>query len=73
MRQETEWVETIEAGGNIMVDIMDSKPLSTLIHFRPIGNCPNLYGSNVAKRMADDFTIILINRKVTPFLMNRSL
>jgi len=63
LRQETEWVETVEAGWNVLVDIMDSKLLSTLIHFSPTGNRPNLYGSNVAKRMADEITLFLSNRK----------
>jgi UDP-GlcNAc3NAcA epimerase len=62
VRQETEWVETVDAGWNVLVDIMDSKLLSTLIKFNPTDNCPNLYGSNVAKRMVDEIALFLSNR-----------
>lgn len=51
LRPETEWVETVEAGWNILLDINDPKLVSKIQDFNPNGEKPNLYGVDVAITM----------------------
>lgn len=51
LRSETEWVETVEAGWNILMDIGDDGLVEKILNFNPKGERPALYGKDVAKRM----------------------
>ena len=54
LRPETEWMETLEAGWNILLDIKDKDLLEKIQNFNPDSHRPDLYGKNVAKRMVDE-------------------
>lgn len=54
VRPETEWVETVEAGWNLLVDIEDEDFIEIVETFQPSGKRPELYGKNVAKRMVEE-------------------
>ena len=51
VRPETEWVETVEAGWNILANIEDEGFREVIEGFEPTGERPELYGRDVAKRM----------------------
>ncbi len=53
MRPETEWVETVNAGCNILVDPGDGDALSIIRSFSPKGDWPDIFGKRVALRMAE--------------------
>jgi UDP-N-acetylglucosamine 2-epimerase len=48
LREETEWVETIEAGWNRVVGINPDLILDTLLNWFPNGERPNIYGDGCA-------------------------
>ena len=53
IRTETEWVETVKAGWNILVN-PDVPNLSEIIEsFIPVGNQNKIFGENVAERMVE--------------------
>lgn len=54
LRPETEWVETVEAGWNILLDVTDPNLAEKIADFRPSGKRPDLYGSDVAKKMVEE-------------------
>ncbi|MEQ8578066.1 MAG: UDP-N-acetylglucosamine 2-epimerase (non-hydrolyzing) [Balneola sp.] len=54
LRSETEWVETIEAGWNILLDIEDNQLVNKINSFQPDAKHPDLYGRNVATKMAKE-------------------
>lgn len=51
VRPETEWVETVEAGWNTLVDINDDDFLQKIKGFSANEEQPNLYGKNVSEIM----------------------
>jgi UDP-N-acetylglucosamine 2-epimerase len=51
IRPETEWVETVEVGWNMLLDTDDNEFVEKILDFKPNGERPDLYGKNVAKRM----------------------
>ncbi len=51
LRPETEWVETVEAGWNVLMDINDPELVAKIAAFNPNSDRPDLYGKDVAKRM----------------------
>ncbi|MCC5941641.1 MAG: UDP-N-acetylglucosamine 2-epimerase (non-hydrolyzing) [Balneolaceae bacterium] len=53
LRPETEWVETVEAGWNMLLDVEDPGLAEKIAGFNPSGKRLNLYGKDVAKRMVD--------------------
>ena len=57
LRPETEWVETVEAGWNVLADIGDDELVSKILGFNPSGERPDLYGKNVAVRMVEEMEI----------------
>ena len=48
MRNETEWVETVEAGWNTLVGSDSEKIISAVCRFAPAGSHPTLYGDGRA-------------------------
>lgn len=54
IRPETEWVETVEAGWNILTDIDSENLITTIEKFSPGVDRPALYGKNVAERMVNE-------------------
>ena len=54
MRPNTEWVETVEAGWNVLVDLDSEEALAALERPRPPGPRPDLYGGgHAAERVCD--------------------
>ncbi len=54
LRPETEWVETVETGWNVLMDITDAELVEKIVAFNPKGERPDLYGKDVAKRMVEE-------------------
>ena len=54
LRPETEWVETVEAGWNVLMDISDPELVEKITAFNPGGERADLYGKNVAERMVGE-------------------
>lgn len=53
VRTETEWVETVDAGWNVLVNPASCALSDSLRSFAPSGERPKVYGSNVAQKMVD--------------------
>ena len=54
LRDTTEWVETVNAGWNVLVDLDPDAALSALARPLPTGDRPSLYGGgNAAERIRD--------------------
>jgi len=64
LRPETEWVETVDAGWNILLDINDPDLVSKIQNFNPNGKKPDLYGVDVAKRMVKEIELWMDRRAV---------
>jgi len=54
LRPETEWVETVEAGWNLLADLKDPDLVDKITSFNPEGDRPALYGKNVAEVMVQE-------------------
>jgi UDP-N-acetylglucosamine 2-epimerase len=54
LRDTTEWVETIEAGWNVLVDLDRAAALAALERHRPTGERPDLYGGGRAGARISD-------------------
>lgn len=54
LRPETEWVETVKSGWNLLLDINDPDLVNKVQSFNPHHEQPELYGSNVAKTMVSE-------------------
>lgn len=65
LRPETEWVETVDAGWNILLDINDPKLVSKIQGFNPDGEKPDLYGVDVAKNMVKEIENWMARRSET--------
>jgi UDP-N-acetylglucosamine 2-epimerase len=48
LRDRTEWVETVESGWNVLVDLDAAAALAALERPRPAGERPDLYGAGRA-------------------------
>lgn len=54
LRSETEWVETVDAGWNLLINpCRESGYAQKIINFRPPNIYPQLYGKNVASGMSE--------------------
>lgn len=53
VRDETEWVETVEAGWNILINPFEDDFIEKIKNHNKPSEYPLLYGSNVAEKMAD--------------------
>lgn len=54
LRPETEWIETVDSGWNILMDIEDKELVEKINVFNPVKGRPDLYGKEVAKRMVKE-------------------
>lgn len=53
LRPETEWIETVDAGWNLLINIAETSDFHRQITgFSPKEDHPDLYGINVGRRMA---------------------
>jgi len=64
LRPETEWVETVDAGWNILLDINDPDLVNKIQNFNPNGKKPDLYGVDVAERMVKEIELWMDRRAV---------
>ncbi len=53
LRSETEWVETVIEGWNVLVDVDSDNFINTLIEFNPSHKQNDIFGENVAQKMFD--------------------
>ena len=60
LRQETEWVETVEAGWNLLVGADPEAILGAASGFRPTGAPPALFGDGAA---AESILELLLGQK----------
>ena len=51
IRPETEWIETVEDGWNILVDVDEPDFLEKIQHFNPSSQQHDIFGENVAEKM----------------------
>ncbi len=54
LRPETEWVETVSSGWNILMDTEDPDLAKKIDHFSPTESHPPLFGEQVAKQMVNE-------------------
>ena len=54
LRPETEWVETVAAGWNLLCSFNDHDLVAKVNQFQPPAEHPSLYGENVAVRMVHE-------------------
>ncbi len=59
LRPETEWVETVEAGWNLLLNPTTPKMAEKIAAFNPIGIAPPVFGSDVAEKMAEKIILLL--------------
>jgi len=59
LRPETEWVETVNEGWNILLDISTPNLVETIESFSPSGSPKQVFGTEVAKEM-----VSIINSKI---------
>lgn len=53
LRPETEWIETVKEGWNILVDVDSDDFVNTIETFNPSQEQSDIFGSNVAQKMFD--------------------
>ncbi len=51
LRTETEWIETVEEGWNVLIDINNPKVIDTVESFNPSEETKPVFGVDVAKKM----------------------
>lgn len=59
LRPETEWVETVEEGWNLLIDINSADAIKNILGFNPSKKQSNVFGKNVAKKMSNVITNLL--------------
>lgn len=63
LRTETEWIETVESGWNVLCTVHDPNLVEMINSFKPNGLQPDLYGKNVTKRMVREIELWWKNRQ----------
>ncbi|MDD3876059.1 MAG: UDP-N-acetylglucosamine 2-epimerase (non-hydrolyzing) [Bacteroidales bacterium] len=53
LRPETEWIETVQHGWNMLLDYLEDDFEEKLLNFLPTGVQPPVFGDGVAKKMVD--------------------
>ena len=53
LRTETEWVETVEAGWNILADYNSPELTERILSFNPSNSTSPIFGERVAEKMVD--------------------
>lgn len=61
LREETEWVETVEAGWNRIVGINQDLIIDAVLNWFPKGERPNIYGDGHASDKISDLLINMTN------------
>lgn len=59
IRSETEWIETVEAGWNLLLDYLDPDFVDKIIFFQPADEQKDIFGSNVKYNMLNIIKKIL--------------
>ena len=59
IRPETEWIETVEDGWNVLVDADSDDFVNTIETFNPSQKQNDLFGKNVAQKMFDKIQEIM--------------
>jgi UDP-N-acetylglucosamine 2-epimerase len=59
LRSETEWIETVESGWNMLLNVeKDNEIVDKIIEFSPPEQHPDLFGNNVSEKMVDIINVI---------------
>lgn len=53
LRENTEWIETIKSGKNILVESNKNKIIEAICEFNPDGDYRDIFAKNASKRMCD--------------------
>jgi UDP-N-acetylglucosamine 2-epimerase len=59
IRSETEWIETVEDGWNVLVDVYSDDFVNTIEKFNPSKEQSDIFGKNVAHKMFDEILEII--------------
>ncbi len=59
IRPETEWIETVKQGWNVLIDVDSEDFVKTIETFNPSQEQSDLFGKNVAKKMFDKILEIM--------------
>jgi len=59
IRPETEWIETVKAGWNVLVDADSDDFVNTIESFNPIKKQNDIFGTNVAQKMFEKIMEIM--------------
>ena len=60
LRSETEWVETVESGWNLLIDVdLENNVNNKILNFNPNCEVPKIFGENVANKMVEIINSIL--------------
>ncbi|CAB1058416.1 UDP-2,3-diacetamido-2,3-dideoxy-D-glucuronic acid 2-epimerase (EC [Olavius sp. associated proteobacterium Delta 1] len=59
IRPETEWIETVKEGWNVLVDVGSDDFVNTIETFKPSQEQNDLFGKNVAQKMFDKIQKIM--------------
>jgi len=59
LRRETEWIETVELGWNILIDIRENNFFKKIESFKTPNTYINIFGNNVTKKMTGIINNIL--------------
>ncbi len=73
MREQTEWVETVDVGWNLVVGADSARILTAVRSFAPIGDRPSLYGDGQAAEKCVDLLNPSPNTESSPALASHSL
>lgn len=64
IRPETEWIETVEDGWNVLIDVDSDDFVNTIETFNPSQKQNDLFGKNVAQKMSDKIQEIMSGKLI---------